>query len=179
MTEIREEMQDGVQVMESAPEAPFWTTLEGLPAMMKALAEARENVTWFTEETRDATIAYQKTVEYDEYVRTNEQLCKAKLTVESIDALVCAEALKDFQQNGEKAVYAGISIKLFTRVEYDPKAMRDWAKENMISLLTLDVKGTDVAAKAGLLEDAPVIVSKEPRAIIASDLSGYLGEVKT
>jgi hypothetical protein len=157
-----------------APEAPWWTKLEGLPSMMKALAEARENVTWFTENARDATIAYQNTREYAEYAQAAKALNESKTILESITALAKEEALKDFTKNGEKAVYAGVSVKMFTKIDYDPKAMRDWAKVNMTSLLTLDTRATELAAKAGILDDAPVTVSKEARAIIASDLTGYL-----
>jgi hypothetical protein len=173
---IREEVQDGVQVREPAPEAPFWQTLEGLPAMMKALAEVRENVTWFTERARDATLAYQKTSEYRVYAEAAELLSKERSTLESLDAAVRKAALDDFRQNGERAVYAGVSVKLFTKVDYDPKAMRDWAKANMTSLLSLDRQATELAAKAGILDDAPVTVTKEPRVQIATDLSGYLAQ---
>ena len=165
-------------MMEPAPEAPFWTKLEGLPSMMKALAKARAKTAHDEMLVRVTQSMIEATDAYAAWQKATSILSASKEQVAAFDAAVRKAALEDFKANGEKAVYIGISIKLFTKVEYDPKAMRDWAKLNMPSLLMLDVKGTDVAAKAGLLEDAPVFVSKEPRVIIASDLSAYLAEAK-
>ena len=50
--------------------------------------------------------------------------------------------------------------------------------QKAFGLLTLDTKRTERAAKAGIVEDAPIVISKEPRVQIATDLSGYLAEVK-
>jgi hypothetical protein len=174
MSEVREEVQDGVQVMESAPEAPWWTKLEGLPSMMKALAQARECADYAAScvSAQEAVLA--ETQEYQFLQAYKKALTDARDHVAVLDAAVRKEALDDFKTNGEKAVYVGVSVKLFTKIDYDPKAMRDWAKANMTSLLTLDTKATEMAAKAGILDDAPVTVSKEPRVQIATDLSGYL-----
>jgi hypothetical protein len=155
-------------------EAPWWTKLEGLPSMMKALAQARECAGHAAScvSAQEAVLA--ETQEYQFLQAYKKTLADARDHVAALDAAVRAEALKDFKTNGEKAVYVGVSVKLFTKIDYDPKAMRDWAKANMTSLLTLDTKATEMAAKAGILDDAPVTVTKEARAIIASDLAFYL-----
>jgi predicted Zn-dependent protease len=156
------------------PEAPWWTTLKGLPAMMKALAEARREVEHDTELVRAAKALIEQTDAFAVWKLASVTLDAAKDQVASLDAAVRKAALDDFTKNGEKAIYAGVSVKMYTKVDYDPKAMRDWAKVNMTSLLSLDRSATELAAKAGILDDAPVTVTKEPRAIIASDLSSYL-----
>lgn len=162
----------------AAPEAPFWAKLEGLPSMMKALAQARWDVKVAKAGADVALMRLQSTSEYGALATARVEVSETQGRVDCLDAAVRKAALDDFRANGAKAVCAGASVKFFTKVEYDPKLMRDWAKQNMTSLLTLDVKGVDVAARAGLLEDAPVTVTKEPRVIIASDLSSHLGEVK-
>lgn len=168
---------DAIETM-MEPVAPWWTTLKGLPSMMKALAQARQDVLVSQACVDEADTMLKSTHPYARLQAAKQSLAKDQARMESITALAKEEALKNFRFNSSKQVYAGVQIKLFARVDYDPEAMRDWARENMMSLLTLDTKATDIAAKAGLLDDAPVTVYKDPRAIIASDLSGYLAEVK-
>ena len=157
------------------PEALFWTKLEGLPSMMKALAQARENYTIAVNYEERASALIERTSEYRAFMEAHTRREAAALARDSLDALVRKEALADFKANGEKAIYAGVSVKLFTRYDYDTTQMRAWAIEQKVfGLLTLDTKRTEKAAAAGVLDDAPITVTKEPRAIIASDLTAYL-----
>ena len=180
MTEnIHEEIQDRVQVMESIPEAPFWTKLDGLPSMLKALAEARAAFELMRQRQDEAEVRMGKTPEYMAYLAACAAVAMERERAATLDATVRKLALDDFKANGEKAVYAGISIKLFSKYDYDPTQLRAWAIEQKVfALLTLDVRRTERAAAAGILENAPIVVSKEPRVQIATDLSGYLTKVQ-
>jgi hypothetical protein len=155
-------------------EAPWWTKLEGLPSLMKALAQARAEMYKAGEQVTRSEALLQGTGEYKLLQVCKSALADAQTRAESITALAKEEALKDFKANGEKAVYAGVSVKMYTRYDYDASQMTTWARQNLPSMLMLDVKRMEKAAAAGVLENAPIVISKEPRAIITSDLTSYL-----
>jgi len=69
---------------------------------------------------------------------------------------------------------AGITMKHFTQVVYDPKQADTWARVNVPALMVLDTKTFEKAARAGTLPGAPVQLIEDVRATIASDLSQYL-----
>jgi hypothetical protein len=164
MTEMQDEQQ-----------AVAYTTL-AWPSMMKALAEARREEESARNATTEMQRLFENTAEYKAFLAARTALHEKQLAVAAIEAEVRKAAVEDFKFNGEKAVYAGVQVKLFTKVEYDAKAMRDWAKANMTSLLHLDTKAVELAAKSGVIDEAPITITKEPRAQIDSDLSAYLGE---
>jgi hypothetical protein len=160
-----------------APEAPFWQTLEGLPAMMKALAEARRKECYRASAVRGQEQILSETQEWKFLEDAKNELAVSRLEVAALDAAVRKQALEDFKASGEKAIYAGVSVKFFSRYDYDASQMTDWARANMPRLLMLDTKRMEKAAAAGVLEDAPIVMTKEPRVQIATDLSAYLAEV--
>jgi hypothetical protein len=159
-------------------ETPFWATLEGLPSMMHGLAKLREMAIMAEQRVAITEKAMAATPEGMAFTAARVVCTEVKADLAALDAAVRAEALKDFRANGEKAVYAGVSVKMFTKYDYDVTQLRAWAIEQKVfGLLTLDTKRTEKAAAAGVLENAPIVVSKEPRVQIASDLTSYLAEV--
>jgi hypothetical protein len=157
-------------------EAPWWASLEGLPAMVKALAQARECADYAAScvSAQEAVLA--ETQEYQFLQAYKKTLTDARDHVAALDAAVRKAALDDFRQNGEKAVYAGVSVKMFSRAEYEPAQLRDWLLDHQSyrALLTVDGKKAEALAVKGLMLDAPITITKEPRVQIATDLSGYL-----
>jgi hypothetical protein len=83
-------------------------------------------------------------------------------------------AVADFRETGAEPP-AGISIKTYSVLIYDPKQADALARVNAPALLSLDYKTFDRAVKAGTLPGAPAQIVTEARATIASDLSQYLG----
>jgi hypothetical protein len=175
--EIRQRVAELNRLDHPAPEAPWWASLEGLPSLMKALAEARRESEQVAERVAEMERFYQQTPEYRMYQGGKQALAEAKARAEALDAAARKQALDDFKASGEKAVYAGVSVKFFSRYDYDASQMTDWARVNMPRLLMLDTKRMEKAAAAGVLEDAPIVITKEPRVQIATDLSAYLAEV--
>lgn len=84
-------------------------------------------------------------------------------------------ALNAYVATGDKTPAGGVTIKIWKDVAYAVDAVTNWARSNMPMLLTLDKVRFEKAARSGLLSpDAPVSIIDDPRAQIASDLSGYL-----
>jgi hypothetical protein len=169
-----EEARESKQAV--ALESPFWATLEGLPSMMKALAQARQNTAYADQLVKGAQELLEATPEYQHRASLQKLRDETSATLMALDAAVRKEALADFVQNGDKAVYAGVSVKMFTRAEYEPAQLRDWLLDHQSyrALLTVDGKKAEALAVKGLMLDAPITITKEPRVQIATDLSGYL-----
>ncbi len=155
----------------------WWAELQGLPKLMGELARARAD--WETQD-RIVTAAETELSNTREYLAVREAriaLGAFKTRMDVADALVRTQALEDFRADGEKKVFAGIEVKLFTGYDYDTVTLTAWAHVNNPALLTLDVKRVAKEAE-GLIARlaAPITITKEPRAIIAGDLGSYLVE---
>jgi hypothetical protein len=160
-----------------APEAPWWTALKGLPQLMKALAVQRQNVADADQVVKSAQAILEETLAYKNLAAAKQLQTETSATLMALDAAVRKAALDEFKANGEKAVFAGVSVKMYTRFDYDAAQLRAWAIEQKVfGLLTLDTKRTEKAAAAGVLENAPIVVSKEARVQIATDLTAYLAQ---
>lgn len=144
---------------------------------MRELAEARHRLEIMkVRETQLARIVgerleYQMWQDAIAHRHEHEQAIAAKEGLIR-DAAVCA-----FVDTGQKQPVAGVVIKHFTALVYAVDAATNWARANMPTLLALDKVRFEKAARAGILSpDAPVSIIDDPRAQIASDLSGYLEE---
>jgi hypothetical protein len=159
-----------------APESPWWTKLEGLPSMMKALAEARQEMYQAGEQVTRADALLQASGEYKLLQVCKSALKDAEARAESITALAKEEALKDFRFNGEKAIYAGVNVKMHHKYEYDLVKVRDWAWEHRPKWFILDTKKLEKAAANDDLDDDLVTVKDDPKVYIDNDLTSYLAE---
>jgi hypothetical protein len=80
--------------------------------------------------------------------------------------------LARFKDSGDKKPGPGVSVRMVTKLSYEPTAAFDWAKQHDIAL-TLDTKAFEKLAKAGMAAEVAT-VTNEPQAIIATDLSKAL-----
>jgi hypothetical protein len=162
-----------------APEAPFWTKLENLPAMVKALAEARQKECYRASAVRGQEQVLSETQEWRFLEAAKTDLAVSRLEVAALDAAVRDEALKDFKDSGKTKVNPGVEVKLHTLFVYDHAQMTAWAHVHKPALLSLDTKAVHKEAETLITRaNAPITISKEPKVYIDSDLSSYLGEVK-
>jgi hypothetical protein len=159
-----------------APEAPWWATLKGLPSLMQALAQARQDVEVSGAVVTEAETMLKSTHPYARLQAAKESLAKDQARAESITALAKEEALKDFRFNGEKAIYAGVNVKMHHKYEYDLVKVRDWAWEHRPKWFILDTKKLEKAAANDDLDDDLVTVKDDPKVYIDNDLTSYLAE---
>lgn len=128
-----------------------------------------------------ATAAAKKKLEeselYKEYEKAQNAAKSTSNLVDSLKALIREQALREFEETGDKTPVKGVQIKSFSIVSVtDDKTAKKWAAENAPLLLSLDL---NKFRKAVENLDLPFVVKGvEHRAEIASDLSMYLPEQK-
>jgi uncharacterized protein related to proFAR isomerase len=169
-------MTDETMMEPVAPEAPWWTKLEGLPSMMKALAQQREMAAIAEQRVAITEKAMAATPEGMAFTAARVVCTEVKADLAALDAAVRAEALKDFTSNGEKQVYAGVQVKMQTKVEVFTDRVKDWAIKHMPNLLVLDMKAVEKIAKTGTMDAELARVYKEPQVNIDKDLTAYLAQ---
>ncbi len=91
----------------------------------------------------------------------------------TIDANVRARTLEVYDLQQDKNVHDGVSVAEYTTFEIDPPSAIAWASEHHHKGLKLNLAEIKKVAKAGMEVDG-VVLGKENRVKIASDLSGYL-----
>lgn len=84
-------------------------------------------------------------------------------------------AVAEYQATGNKAPAPGVAIRMMLRLDYELKEAYDWAEEHKMAL-KLDVYAFEKVAKASPLAFDFVVITQEPHALIATDLSKALGE---
>ena len=79
-----------------------------------------------------------------------------------------------FKETGDKAPVAGVTVKQFKRVDFNPAEAMAWCKVNAVALVkeVLDPNYRNVAEALG----GPVSITYEPRVTIATDLSKVVME---
>jgi hypothetical protein len=160
-----------------APEAPFWQTLECLPSMMKALANTRQSAEYWAGVVKVQEQVLAETEQYQFLQKQKDNLAEANRLVTTLDAAVRKAALDDFKTNGSKKLFAGIQVKMVTKVTLYTDKVREWALEHMPELLVLDAKAATKIASTGKWGLDMATISKEPQVNIDKDLSIYLAEV--
>lgn len=90
----------------------------------------------------------------------------AQLVTEAEDTLRIL-ALQAYTVTGNKQPAPGVSVRVLTKLEYNPKEALKWAMSHQIAL-SLDKKSFEGFAKATPLDF--VTIREEPQATIASDL---------
>ncbi len=154
----------------------WWVELQGLPKLMGELARARAD--WEAQD-RIVAAAEMELSNTREYLAVREAriaLGVLKTRMDIADAVAREQALDDFARDGEKAVFAGVSVKMFRKVRIDAGKVKAWAIQHMPNLLVLDIKAVKEIALTGALDAEMAEVYTEPQVQIAGDLSGYLAE---
>lgn len=140
---------------------------------LQRLARLRRELEEAKRREIDAILAVKSTPEGKAEERVLAQLAFIRQDIKEAEAVIRGTALEHYDGTREKEPWPGVKIKLYTVVKYDPRAALAWAKENSPNLLTLNKSAFQKAVKANLT--GPIgVVTKEPRAQIARDLSEYL-----
>jgi len=92
--------------------------------------------------------------------------------VAELESKIKGLAVSHYSETQEKKPVPGVEVKIFTVVDYDEKAAREWCFTNLRPALKLDKTEFEKMAKSGNVEIAQV--RTEPRAQIASDLDKML-----
>lgn len=143
--------------------APY---LQNLAELRVILAEALSKCAAMLEIVR-------QTPEYQECEKTANH---ARAMIANNEETIKALALDQYHAYGEKKPAPGVTVKLFTALEYDPVRALDWARANLPEALTLDRRLFEAHAK-GVAKTQPVPVVKvvqQPRVQIVTNLEQTL-----
>jgi hypothetical protein len=88
------------------------------------------------------------------------------------DAEIREAALSDYAATGEKKVAPGVSVKTFTRVDWNDADLLPWLQEHapMYVVQAIDKKGVNKAAKELAEHKAPIEITTDPKPYIDGDL---------
>jgi hypothetical protein len=137
-----------------------------------AVAALRVDLDETKQRLADAEAALHDTPEWERYEEMRGEVQAVNELLSTLLMTVKYDALSAYQATGAKQPESGVTIKMYSVLKYDLDTAEDWCRENAPTLLSLDVKRFEKAAKT--LPGAPVEIEQEPRATIASDLSAYL-----
>lgn len=135
--------------------------------MLKKLAQARIARQRAKEAMNAMLAAVQQSPEY--LAAQNAERLNAQMEVE-LTANIQEDAINAYKATGNKHPEEGVTIKVFTRLQYAPEDALAWAEANAPFLVvkTVDAKKFEALAKSGAV--ACVTIVDEPRAQIASKL---------
>ena len=113
--------------------------------------------------------------EYDIAIRVGEIAKNAKDAVRLVEQRVRDLTIAAYQATGDKNPTPYTSVRLYKRLVYHREEVLVWCKVNAPTFVveSLDTKRFERAADS--LDGAPVTVEMDPRATIATDLSGMEG----
>lgn len=135
--------------------------------MLKKLAQARIARQRAKEAMSAMLAAVQQSQEY--IAAQNAERLHAQMEAE-LTANIQEDAISAYKATGNKHPEDGVTIKVFTRLQYNPEEALAWAKTNAPFLVieSIDAKQFETLAKGGNV--ACVTIVDEPRAQIASKL---------
>jgi hypothetical protein len=99
-------------------------------------------------------------------------LPRATQYTEMCDDSVRTDALRLYEQTGQKKVHPEVQIKEITTMEYDPAAALEYARQHLVQAIKLDKVTFEKVAKVA--PPAFVTVHKEAAPYITRDLSRWL-----
>lgn len=142
--------------------------------VVRIVRDARNAVTQLETDLAWAQQTLEQTPEWQEMQRIANLLDEQKTQAALREAALREAALLEYSRTQSKNPLPGVSIKLFTRLNYIPAAALQWCKVNASALVkeVLDTKSFEKIAAS--LPGAPVEVSEEPRVYIAADLDKAL-----
>lgn len=143
-------------------------------ALASALHTEREATVEIESELAWAQLALEQTPEWQEVQRLKARLSEQRTLVALREGALREAALTAYRLTGDKNPAPGVSIKLFTKLDYIASAALQWCKVHASALVkeVLDTKSFEKIAES--LPGAPVEVSEEPRVYVAADLSKVL-----
>jgi len=145
--------------------------MNNLDELIKKLAYYRNVEAEYKQELDDVRAEIQES--YGHILERVESLLKvAKADVADAEENVRKAALDAYGESGEKRIHPAVVIKVFTVLNYLETAAFAYAREHLPTVLRLDKRKFEKAAKTIDLEF--VTKSQEPRATISRDLSSYL-----
>lgn len=147
-----------------------------LITILHRLAQLRREL---EEERRVHDVAEEAVMRTPEYVAMGQSKARLHFKLEAIkstEEIVRSFAIGAYEDSGNKHPVPGITIKLFTRLQYETECALEWCKAYapMMVREVLDTKRFEKVATN--LIGAPVEVVIEPRPYIDADLSNYLVE---
>jgi hypothetical protein len=141
-----------------------------IDANVKILAAHRLNAA-----TLQSELSALQTAFAEQHADLLARLSEVKAAEAKVTGEIRAEAVDIYTATGEQKPTTGVSVKLYTVVQYDPAAALKWAIKNKMAL-TLNTEAFEALVKAGEASIGPdlALLVKEPRSAIAKDLSGVL-----
>ena len=141
---------------------------------LRELAAARAELEAAKKQLAERQATLEQVAIYHAVVLAKDWIRESQEQIAELTDQVRAEALAAFQETGNKQPWPGVQIKMYSKIEFSEEEARAWCFDYAGSLLKLDTRAFQRAAPA--LPDAPITITKEPRATIASDLSMYQKE---
>ena len=141
---------------------------------LRQLAAARVRLESWKEHVGICQICLEHTQRYADLIEAKEWEREQQEMVADLTDHVRAEALAAYQETAETKPWPGVQVKIYTEIEFDETEALVWCREYMPTLLNLDV--TRFKKVAPHIWDAPITITKVPKATIARDLGEYLAE---
>jgi hypothetical protein len=107
-----------------------------------------------------------------------QRQAEMKQTIADLEAKVRELALEAYQVTGEKKVAPGVGIRVNTSHSYSVAEMYVWCEANAPAFIlhSVDAKAIGKVAKSLQERGAPIILTEEPTATIATDLDKALSD---
>lgn len=141
---------------------------------LRELAVARKQHEIAKGSVREQEVILSALIEYVVLQAVKQQANALSVAVGAAEAKVRELALAEHALTGEYKPADGIQIKEFNKVVYEPEQARVWCVTYATKYLQLDTKAFEKAASVLRDLGAPVELTKEARAQIATDLDVWL-----
>lgn len=141
---------------------------------LRELAAARRQHEIAKGSVREQEAALSALMDYQVLQAVKKQANALSVAMEAAEAKVRELALAEHALTGEYRPAEGVQVKLFSKVNYQQDEAEKWCLAHAAKYLTLDTKAFEKAASVLRDLGAPVELTKEARAQIASDLSAWL-----
>lgn len=100
-----------------------------------------------------------------------KDLSVAQTKVTGLEESVRGTALEAYLETGDKHPHPAITIKVFTKLDYDEEQAITYCVEHLPKALKVDKRKFEAVAKAAELDF--VQITDDPKATVATDLSEY------
>jgi len=141
---------------------------------LRELAEARRAAEIISNYIALIQADIEKTPHWLAMAGFKRDLAEARAEAATATDAIKAAALAEHALSGNVKPAEGVQVKLFAKVVYEPQDVWSWCIVNAHKYLQLDVKAFEKAAPVLRDLGAPVELTKEARAQIATDLGVWL-----
>lgn len=108
----------------------------------------------------------------DQLKEIGTKLAFAQNVAQEVESAIRLAALDSYGENGDKHPHTAVTIKVYTRLDYDPETAFTYCTHHLTVALRMDKRKFEKVAKAAGLVFVDTV--DEPRATIKRDLSAYL-----